>query len=104
MKPLSRRVTVLAAAAALIATPSFAAQVNADTCIEPAASGSANLEQRSAVIWKCSGADPVAGRVETVPGAPDMSVFILHQRSELADPDAAGLRPSGPLFLRRRMP
>ncbi len=69
------------AAAALIAAPSFAAEAHADLCGEPAAPGSANLDiQGRSVIWKCSGAEPGVDRTETVPGAPDASVFVLHHR------------------------
>jgi hypothetical protein len=69
------------ATAALIATPSFAAEAHADLCGEPAAPGRADLDIRgSAAIWKCSGADPAVDRTETVPGAPDASVFVLHHR------------------------
>jgi hypothetical protein len=69
------------AAAALIATPSFAAQAHPNRCGEPAASGGANLDiQGRSVISSCSGADPDAYRTETAPGAPDASVFVLHHR------------------------
>ena len=56
---------------ALIATPSFAAMPSTDMPGDPVASGG------GAVSWKSHGVDP-AGLTESIPGAPDVSVFVLH--------------------------
>jgi hypothetical protein len=55
---------------ALIATPSFGALSNTDLP-EPEASSGATVE------WKSHGLD-IAGLARSIPGAPDISVFILH--------------------------
>jgi len=81
MKP--RALAAFLAVAALVATPSFAVQTNADKCGEPAACGSGAVipgAQGWAVTWSSSGVDPAVDRAEAVPGAPDHSVFVLHHR------------------------
>ena len=56
---------------ALVATPSFAVRPNTDMPGEPVAS------RGGAVNWSSYGVDP-AGLTGLIPGAPDISVFILH--------------------------
>jgi hypothetical protein len=64
-------IVVAAVLGALIATQSFGALPNTDLPGEPEASYGGTVE------WKSHGLD-VAGLAESIPGAPDISVFILH--------------------------
>ena len=66
-----KRIALAAFLAAFIATPSFGVVPSSDMRGEPVASGGGTVN------WKSQGVDP-AGLTELVPGAPDISVFILH--------------------------